>query len=166
MSNIEVIICLVLLFMAVPDLCRKLGRPALVFSAFVVFGILLGPAVNGEGRTMLQQAGQVGFLLLLFEVGLEIELPPLREFVRPLRFAALCALLQYPLAFGLAMLAGLDLLQSFVAAAALTACSVGMAHPAWKNYPGLVAGSRPAATTTHSCYCARISLLLRWPRRR
>jgi len=30
MSNIEVIICLLLLFMAVPDLCHKLGRPALV----------------------------------------------------------------------------------------------------------------------------------------
>jgi len=137
MSNIEVIVCLVLLFMAVPDVCRKLGRPALVFSAFVVFGFLLGPVVNEQVRTMLEQAGQVGFLLLLFEVGLEIDLPPLREFAKPLRHAALWALLQYPLAFGLAMLAGLDWLQAFVAAAALTACSVGMAHPAWKGYPGL-----------------------------
>jgi len=135
-NNIEVIVCLVLLFMAVPDLCRKLGRPALVFSAFVVFGFLLGPLANPQVRTMLEQAGQVGFLLLLFEVGLEIDLPPLREFIRPLRRAASWALLQYPLAFGLGMLAGLDWLQAFVAAAALTACSVGMAHPAWKNYPG------------------------------
>ena len=142
MSNIEVIICLVLLFMAVPDLCRKLGRPALVFSAFVLFGILLSPVVDGEVRTMLQQAGQVGFLLLLFEVGLEIDLPRFREFVRPLRQAALWALLQYPLAFGLATLAGLNLLQAFVAAAALTACSVGMAHPAWKHFPGMEAGPK------------------------
>lgn len=134
-NNIEIIVCLVLLFMAVPDLCRKLGRPALVFSAFVIFGLLLGPVVNVQVRTMLEQAGQVGFLLLLFEVGLEIDLPPLREFLKPLRHAALWALLQYPLAFGLAMLAGLDWLQAFVAAAALTACSVGMAHPAWKSYP-------------------------------
>jgi Kef-type K+ transport system membrane component KefB len=136
MSNIEIIVCLVLLFMAVPDLCGKLGRPALVFSAFVVFGFLLGPLANPQVRTMLEQAGQVGFLLLLFEVGLEIDLPPLREFARPLRHAASWALLQYPLAFGLGMLAGLDWLQAFVAAAALTACSVGMAHPAWKGYPG------------------------------
>jgi Kef-type K+ transport system membrane component KefB len=141
-SNIEVIICLVLLFMAVPDLCRKLGRPALVFSAFVLFGVLLGPVVNDSVRTMLHQAGQVGFLLLLFEVGLEIELPPLREFARPLRFAALWALLQYPLAFALAHFAGLDFLQSLVAAAALTACSVGMAHPAWKDYPRLAADAK------------------------
>jgi len=142
MSNIEIIVCLVLLFMAVPDLCGKLGRPALVFSAFVVFGFLLGPLANSQVRTMLEQAGQVGFLLLLFEVGLEIDLPPLREFARPLRHASLWALLQYPLAFGLALLAGLDWLQAFVAAAALTACSVGMAHPAWKSYPGFAPGRK------------------------
>ncbi len=136
MNNIEIIVCLVLLFMAVPDLCHKIGRPALVFSAFVVFGFLLGPFANPQVRTMLEQAGQVGFLLLLFEVGLEIDLPPPREFARPLRHAASWAFLQYPLAFGLATLAGLDWLQAFVAAAALTACSVGMAHPAWKSYPG------------------------------
>ena len=142
MSNIEVIICLVLLFMAVPDVCRKLGRAALVFPAFVVFGFLLGPVANLQVRTMLEQAGQVGFLLLLFEVGLEIELPPLREFLKPLRLAAAWALVQYPLAFSLAMFAGLDWFQSFVAAAALTACSVGMAHPAWKHYPGLEPGPK------------------------
>jgi hypothetical protein len=61
MSNIEIIICLLLLFMAVPDVCRKLGRAALVFPAFVLFGILLGPLANLPVATMLQQAGQVGF---------------------------------------------------------------------------------------------------------
>lgn len=142
MSNIEVIICLLLLFMAVPDLCHKLGRPALVFSAFVIFGIALAPLASAPVANMLQQAGQVGFLLLLFEVGLEIDLPPLREFLRPLRRAGMWALLQYPVAFALAYFAGLDWLQSLVAAAALTACSVGMAHPAWKSYPGLASGPK------------------------
>src|SRR5512135_1955476 len=56
MNNIEIIVCLVLLFMAVPDLCRKLGRPALVFSAFVVFGFLLRPLANPQVRTMLEEA--------------------------------------------------------------------------------------------------------------
>ena len=134
MNNIEIIICLLLLFMAVPDFCRKLGRPALVFPAFVIFGFLLGPLANASLRTMLEQAGQVGFLLLLFEVGLEIELPPLREFWRPLTHATSWALLQYPLGFGLAYYAGLGLIPSLVAAAALTACSVSMAYPAWKHY--------------------------------
>lgn len=136
MNNIEVIVCLVLLFMAVPDLCRKLGRPALVFPVFVLFGLMLGPVVNEEVYTMLRQAGQVGFLLLLFEVGLEIDLPRLREFLPPLRRALLWALLQYPLIFGLATLAGFDWPEAFLVAAALTGCSVGMAHPAWKQFPG------------------------------
>jgi Kef-type K+ transport system membrane component KefB len=145
MNNIEVIICLVLLFMAVPDVCRKLKRPALAFSAFAVFGILLGPLAPDGVRTMLQQAGQVGFLLLLFEVGLEIDLPRFRDLLRPLRFAALWSVVQYPLVFGLSFLVGLNWLESLVAAAALTACSVGMAHPAWKNYPGL--GEEPKQFT-------------------
>lgn len=142
MNNIEVIICLVLLFMAVPDVCRKLGRPSLALSAFVVFGVLLGPVVSGGVRTMLQQAGQVGFLLLLFEVGLEIDLPRLRELLSPLRFATLWSAIQYPLVFGLSFLVGLDWGESLMAAAALTACSVGMAHPAWKSYPNLDAVPR------------------------
>jgi len=107
MSNIEVIICLVLLFMAVPDVCKKVGRPALVFSAFVLFGLLINPLVNEGVRTMLKQAGEVGFLLLLFEVGLEIDLPRFRQFVRPLRFAVTWALVQYPLLFGLGFVADL-----------------------------------------------------------
>lgn len=148
MNNIEVIICLVLLFMAVPDVCRKVGRPALAFSVFVVFGFLLGPAVSDGVRTMLQQAGQLGFLLLLFEVGLEIDLPRFRELLRPLRFAALWSALQYPLVFGLGFLVGLNWIESLVASAALTACSVGMAHPAWKSYPQLEAEPRRFMLTT------------------
>ena len=142
MSNIEIIICLVLLFMAVPDLCQKIGRPALAFSAFVLFGVMLNPLVNDSVRTMLRQAGEVGFLLLLFEVGLEIDLPRFRKFVRPLRFAACWALIQYPVVFMLGFLVGLDWMQCLLAAAALTACSVGMAHPAWKSYPGMSADAR------------------------
>jgi Kef-type K+ transport system membrane component KefB len=137
MNNIEVMICLVLLFMAVPDLCRKLGRPALAFPAFVIFGILLGPWATPGVGTMLQQAGQVGFLLLLFEVGLEIDLPPVRALLRPLRFALGWSWMQYPVILGLARWVGLSWMEAMVATAALTACSVGMAHGAWKQYPGL-----------------------------
>ena len=38
MNEVEAIIVLLLLFMAVPDVCRKLKRPALMYSAYVVFG--------------------------------------------------------------------------------------------------------------------------------
>jgi len=143
MNNIEIIICLVLLFMVVPDLCAKVGRPALAFSAFVVLGFVLRPAVPEAARSLLHQAGQVGFLLLLFEVGLEIDLPPVRELARPLRFALIWSLAQYPIVLGLGRLAGLNLMEALTASASLTACSVGMAYPAWKNFPGLNEASRP-----------------------
>ena len=77
MNSIETIICLILLLMAVPDLCGKLGRPSLANVCFVVFGLALGPLVQVDVATMIKQAGEVGFLLVLFEVGLEIDLPKL-----------------------------------------------------------------------------------------
>jgi len=136
-NNIEIIIGLLLLFMAVPDVCRRLGRPALVFPAFVLFGLALGPVANPGLKTMLHEAGVVGFLLLLFEVGLEIDLPPLRQMVPPLRFALPWVMAQFPVALLLAGVAGFGWVESLVAAAALTGVSVGMAYPAWKSYPGL-----------------------------
>lgn len=143
MNNIEIIVCLILLFMAVPDACRLLGRTALIFSAFVIFGLLLEPFTAPQVGIMLQQAGQIGFLLLLFEVGLEIDLPRFHEFKSPLRFAATWGLVQLVLAFILSIFAGLDWLHSILAATALSACSVGMAYPAWKTYPGLSAELKP-----------------------
>ena len=109
MNSIETIICLILLLMAVPDLCRKLGRPALANVCFVVFGLALGPLVETDVATMIKQAGEVGFLLVLFEVGLEIDLPKLRELLPSLRFAALWLLVQYPIVLGLAHASGLNL---------------------------------------------------------
>lgn len=147
-NNIEVIITVLLLFMAVPDLCGKLRRPALAYSVFVCFGFLLAPLASTEVATMLRQAGQVGFLLLLFEVGLEIDLPPMREFLRSLRFASAWSLLQYPVAMAVSMLAGLSIGEACLACAALTGCSVGMAYPAWKQHPGLTKSSRPALLHT------------------
>ncbi|MFN7142012.1 MAG: cation:proton antiporter, partial [Limisphaerales bacterium] len=129
--------------MGVPDLCRRvLKRPALIYSVFVLFGLLLGPFVDESVATMLKQAGRVGFLLLLFEVGLEIDLPKVKELIRPLKMAVKWTLLQYPVLLALAHVAGLDLQQSLLAAAAFTGCSVGMGYHAWKNYPGLTPDTR------------------------
>jgi hypothetical protein len=58
---IEITIGLLLLLMAVPDVCRRLGRPTLVFSAFVVLGLALGPEANADVKTTLREAGVVGF---------------------------------------------------------------------------------------------------------
>ena len=137
MNSIETIICLMLLLMAVPDYCRKLGRPALANVGFVIFGLVLGPLVQTDVATMIKQAGEVGFLLVLFEVGLEIDLPKLRELLPSLRFAALWSLIQYPLVLALACAAGLNLPAGLLAAAALSSCSMSMAYFGWKHYPGL-----------------------------
>jgi Kef-type K+ transport system membrane component KefB len=137
MNEIEVIICLILLFMGVPDFCRWLGRPTLVYPAFVTFGLLLAPIAQHDVVLMLEQAGEVGFLLLLFEVGLEIDTPALRVFLPVLRRSIWWALLQYPVIFALAQLAGLQPLGCFIACAAFTGCSVGMGYPGWKHHPDL-----------------------------
>lgn len=137
MNSIEVLVVLLLLFMAVPDLCRMLRRPALIYPGFVIFGLLLGPWIGGNVETMIQQAGQIGFLLLLFEVGLEIDVPKPGTLRQPSRLALFWVLLQYPVVLALARLVGLPWLESCLAAAALTGCSVGMAHAAWKDHPGL-----------------------------
>jgi Na+:H+ antiporter len=143
MNTIEIVICLILLFMAVPDLCKRLGRPALAYSVFILFGFVAAPLVNGDVATMLKQAGYVGFLLLLFEVGLEIDLPRFHELLRPLRFVSVWMLLQYPVVIGISRLLGMTWIEALIAAAALTSCSVGMAHAAWKHYPGLSGEARP-----------------------
>jgi Kef-type K+ transport system membrane component KefB len=142
MDSIETIICLILLLMAVPDLCRKFGRPALANVFFVVFGLLLEPFVQADVKTMVEQAGEMGFLLVLFEVGLEIELPKFREFIPSLRYALLWMLVQCFLVLALATVAGLTLPQGILAAAALSSCSMSMAYFGWKHYPGLAGNAR------------------------
>lgn len=137
MNPIELIICILLLLMVVPDLCRRFGRPALSYAVFVIGGILVEPLIEPEVALPFAQAGQVGFLLLLFEVGLEIDLPSWQALRGSLRPALWWIVLQYPLVLICCHLCGLHLSDGLMVAAALTACSVGMAHRAWKAYPGL-----------------------------
>ena len=143
MTSIELLVILLLLVMAVPDICAWLGRPALAYPVFVCFGVLVGPLVRPEVGNMIREAGEIGFVLLLFEVGLEIDLPNWRELRRPGLYLARWVLPQYPVLLAVARLAGLPWLEAFIAAAALSACSLGMAHAAWKSYPGLDGAARP-----------------------
>ena len=136
MNSVELLIFLLLLFMGVPDFLRRIGRSAISFPVFVLIGVALGPVLNWDMITLLRKAGEVGFLLLLFEVGLEIELPGFPALRRAVRFALPWALLQYPAVFAVAGLAGLNLQESLLAAATLTGVSVGMAYGAWKVFPG------------------------------
>ncbi|HWY30302.1 MAG TPA: cation:proton antiporter [Candidatus Acidoferrum sp.] len=137
MNSIETIICLMLLLMAMPDLCLMLGRPALASAFFVIFGLILQFFMQTDVKTMIEQAGEVGFLLVLFEVGLEINLPKFRKLLPSLRFASLWFLAQYALILPLASFSGLTLTEAILSAAALSSCSLSMAYAGWKNYPGL-----------------------------
>ena len=143
MTSIELLVILLLLIMAVPDVCAWLRRPALAYPAFVCFGILVGPMIRPGVGAMVREAGEIGFVLLLFEVGLEIELPIWRQLRLPAKFVLRWIVPQYPLLLILCRYEGLPWLESFIATAALSACSVGMAHVAWKHYPGLDDRTRP-----------------------
>lgn len=142
-TSIELLVLLLLAVMAVPEVCSWLGRPSLAYPLFVCFGLVVGPLLQPDVATMIREAGEIGFVLLLFEVGMEIDIPLWRELGPPLRFLLRWLLPQYPLLLALARLAGLSWLDSFVAAAALGACSVGMAHAAWKHHQGLEGPARP-----------------------
>ena len=87
--------------MAVPDVCAWFKRPALAYPVFVCFGLLVGPLLRPAVEDMIKEAGEIGFVLMLFEVGLEIDLPKWRELGRPARFVVcpvsiLAALLTRP----------------------------------------------------------------------
>ena len=142
MTSIELLVLLLLAVMAVPEVSSWLGRPALSYPLFVCFGLVVGAFLQPDVATMVREVGEIGFVLLLFEVGMEIEIPQWRELGPPLRFLLRWLLPQYPLLLALARFAGLPWLDSFVAAAALGACSLGMAHAAWKHYPGLDGATR------------------------
>lgn len=142
MTSIELLVLLLLMVMAVPEVCSWLGRPALAYPAFVCFGLIVGSLLKPDVANMIREAGEIGFVLLLFEVGLEIDMPLWRHLGGPLRFLLKWLLPQYPVLLALARFAGLPWLDCFVAAAALSACSLGMAHAAWKDYTGLEAGTR------------------------
>lgn len=143
MTSLELLVVLLLLAMTVPDACAWFGRPALAYPAFVGFGMLVGPLLRPQVGTLLQEAGEIGFVLLLFEVGLEIELPPARELRRPGAYVLRWVLPQYPVVLALARLAGLTWQEGFMAAAAICACAVSMAHAAWKQHVALDGDARP-----------------------
>lgn len=136
MHGLEFLIVLLVLAMAVPDVCARFGRPALTYPAYVIFGILIRPLLDDAIVTGVNKVAAIGFLFLLFEVGLEIRLPEPRHLRRETRYALAWMVAQYPICIALATWAGMDFKSAFIAAAALTACSVGMAYPGWRVYPG------------------------------
>lgn len=134
MTPVELLIGIILLLLAVPDLCERTGRPALLYTVYLAVGLLIGPALSFDVRDLLMELGRFGFILLLFQIGLEIDLPPVQSLVTPAKLALKWSVVQFPFAMLFARLAGLDWQEGFLAAAALNGCSVSMTFLAWRHF--------------------------------
>lgn len=135
MTTIELFILIILLLLSVPDVCARARRPALLYAVYLLVGLLLGPLLSPEVKKLLADIGRFGFILLLFEIGLEIELPPVKTLLTPIKLAAKWGLMQVPVLMLLARWAGLSWTESALASAALVGCSVSMTFAAWHHFP-------------------------------
>ncbi|MES2310319.1 MAG: cation:proton antiporter [Verrucomicrobiota bacterium] len=135
MKSVEMVIVAILGLMLLPDFCKRIGRPALLYSLYVLMGVILGGILDENARELLKGVGGFGFILLLFLVGLEIDLPGWRDAHQALARAAGWMIFQTPLIVVIAGFLFIPTLPALLSAVALTSCSVGMAFSAWKNFP-------------------------------
>jgi hypothetical protein len=113
---------------AAAELAERLGIPAVVGE--IVAGILVGPSVLGfvDGHDeVLRTLGEIGVILLLLEVGLEMDIRELANVGRGSMLVAtvgvVCPLV---LGFGATSALGEDVNTALFVGAALTATSVGI----------------------------------------
>lgn len=137
MTPLELIICAVLLLMTVPDLCQKWQRSGLIYPLYVLAGALIGALTDYSTQTVLSQIGHFGFVLLLFIIGLEIDLPPRKQSLRALQIALIWVILQVPIILLIGYFMHLTHSELLLATIALTGCSVSIAYPCLINYPTL-----------------------------
>src|ERR1700743_3008403 len=71
------VLCLVILLMML--ILRRWRQPYLV--AYILAGLMLGPQVTGVFKepVAIETLGQIGVLLLMFFLGIEIEIPDTRS---------------------------------------------------------------------------------------
>jgi Kef-type K+ transport system membrane component KefB len=134
MTLLEGSIILILLLLAMPGVCRRMGRPGLLYPAYIIAGALAGVAIPENVTEVWRQLGQLGFILLLFSVGLEIELPERRNSFIALRRALFWMLAQIVVIGGGLVLLGIRPLEASVAATALSSTSVGMSFVLWSHH--------------------------------
>ncbi len=110
------------------ELAERLGQPAVLGE--LLAGVLLGPSLLGllePGAPWLHLFGEIGVVILLFQIGLETDLKRLLGVGgSALTVAIVGVVLPFGLGYGVCRLMGLPELESVVAGAALTATSVGI----------------------------------------
>src|SRR5690606_2609451 len=110
------------------ELAEKIGQPAVLGE--LLAGVLLGSSVLGvldPETEIIHLLAEVGVILLLFQIGLETNLPRLLK-VGPAAaaVASVGVLLPFVGGYFVAVALGLETLPAIVSAAALTATSVGI----------------------------------------
>lgn len=135
MTILEATVLLLVLLLGLPDFCRRIRRPGLLYPAYILAGVVAGAVMQEETIAVWREIGRFGFILLLFSVGLEIELPGKRETLDALRRGGLWMAWQMPLLAGLAWASGVPPGESIVVALALASTSVGMAFHLWETHP-------------------------------
>lgn len=128
MSTIETIVLIITAIISLPYICRVIRRPTLLYCAYLLLGFALGEFLKADTRMMLDELGRVGFILLLFMIGLEVELPPFGTLRKSFPFCFLWLGIQIPLFVLGGWLSGLGLFWGFAAGAAISACSLGIAY--------------------------------------
>lgn len=131
LSPIETVLFALLAIMTLPDLLRRWGKANLLLPAYIILGLGMGHWLEPSAAEMLREVGGLGFILLLFGIGMEIHLPAWSQLRRPAFNAGAWFLAQAPLAYALAEFSGFSPTTALTAAVALCGVSVGMVHGAW-----------------------------------
>ncbi len=138
MTTIETIAIAIAAILVFPSICRWLNRPALLYSAFLLLGVALGDFLKLDTHFMLDEIGKVGFILLLFMVGLEIDLPPVGTLRKSFPFVFTWLLVQIPLFILLSWTLGFGPITGLVAGAGINACSLGISYSLLESQKGAI----------------------------
>jgi Kef-type K+ transport system membrane component KefB len=110
------------------EVAERLGQPAVIGE--LLAGVLLGPSLLSlvdPGAPWLHLFGEIGVVILLFQIGLETDLRRLLQVGGvAVTVAIVGVMVPFALGYAVCQLMGLSSLESVVASAALTATSVGI----------------------------------------
>ena len=130
---------------AAAELADRVRQPAVLFE--IAAGVLLGPSVLGvlQGEEVIRALGELGAVLLLFEVGLHMDLRELRRVGRAaMQVAVIGVVVPMVLGYPLLRALGVSPRVSIFLAAGITATSVGITA---RVFGDLRALATPAART-------------------
>lgn len=138
MTTIETIVIMIVAIISLPLLCSFINRPSLLYSSYLLLGLTFGHSLGACTHFMLEELGKVGFIILLFLIGLEIEIPSVDSLKKSLPFCLSWFFIQIPLLAILSWCFGLGWGFGFIAAAGISACSLSLAYGLLKGQSHLI----------------------------